>query len=136
MSDSTTERPKGHNGFTLLEVMAAISIIAVVLVAVYQLHAQTISMSEAVRFYTVAPILAQSRIAGISAGISESRFSDSGDFGENYPGYAWSVTTEEIESEVLGNAAEDFKKIDVAVTYNEDEFTYHFRSYQMVPEPD
>jgi general secretion pathway protein I len=134
MSDSTTEHSKCHDGFTLLEVMAAISIITVVLVAVYQLHAQTISMTEAVRFYTVAPILAQSRIAGISAGISESRFSDSGDFGENYPGYAWSVTTEEIQSEVLGNAAEDFKKIDVAVTYNEDEFTYSFRSYQMVPE--
>lgn len=136
MSDSTTERTQDDEGFTLLEVMAAISIITVVLVAVYQLHAQTISMSEAVRFYTVAPILAQSRIAGISAGISESRFSDSGDFGENYPGYGWSVTTEEIESEALGNAAEGFKKIDVTVTYNEDEFTYHFRSYQMVPETD
>ena len=122
------------NGFTLLEVMAAISIIAIVLVAVYRLHAQTISMNEAVRFYTVAPILAQSKIAGISAGLNRSEFSDSGNFGENYPGYAWSVTSEEVESEALGNAAEDFKKIDVTVTYNQDEFTYHFRSYQMVPE--
>lgn len=134
MSVLTGKAAALKNGFTLLEVMAAISIISIVLVAVYRLHAQTISMNEAVRFYTVAPILAQSRIAGISAGLNRDGFSNAGDFGENYPGYAWSVTTEEVASEALGSAAEDFKKIDVTVTYNEDEFTYHFRSYQMVPE--
>lgn len=122
------------DGFTLLEVMAAISIIAIVLVAVYQLHAQTISMSEAVRFYSIAPILAQSKIAGYSAGFNRDSLSDSGDFGESYPGYAWRVTTEEMESEALGEAAKGFKRIEVTVTYNEDEFTYRFRSYLMTPE--
>ncbi len=134
MSVLTGKAAAQRDGFTLLEVMAAISIITIVLVAVYRLHAQTISMNEAVRFYTFAPILAQSRIGRISAGLNRDGFSNSGDFGENYPGYAWSVTIEEVASEALGNTAEDFKKIDVTVTYNEDEFTYHFRSYQMVPE--
>jgi len=35
-----------QRGFTLLEIMAALSILAIVLVSVYKLHAQTVAMNN------------------------------------------------------------------------------------------
>lgn len=125
-----------RSGFTLLEVMAAISIIAIVLTAVYRLHAQTISMNNTARFYTTAPLLAQTRIAVIETSDENSEGSDSGDFGEDFPGYTWAVTIEQVEdeSEILGTTAEDLKKIDLTVSYNDGEFSYNFRTYRMLPD--
>jgi len=42
-------------GFTLLETMVAVSIIAIVLVSIYKLHIQTISMNITAKFYATAP---------------------------------------------------------------------------------
>jgi prepilin-type N-terminal cleavage/methylation domain-containing protein len=46
--------------FTLLEVMVALCILAIVLLSVYRLHSQTISAEHRGRFYTQAPLLARS----------------------------------------------------------------------------
>ncbi|QTA78570.1 Prepilin-type cleavage/methylation N-terminal domain-containing protein [Desulfonema limicola] len=125
-----------HHGFTLLEVMAAISIMAIVLTAVFQLHIQTISMNNTARFYTTAPLLAQTRIAVLEISDDISEGTQSGDFGDEFPGYTWTVTIEQVEdeSEILGSTAQDLKKIDVSVDYNEGEFSYNFRTYRMLPE--
>lgn len=125
-----------HQGFTLLEVMAAISIMAIVLTAVFQLHIQTISMNNTARFYTTAPLLAQTRIAVLEISDDISEGTQSGDFGNDFPGYTWTVTIEQVEdeSEILGSTAQDLKKIDVSVDYNEGEFSYDFRTYRMLPE--
>jgi prepilin-type N-terminal cleavage/methylation domain-containing protein len=48
------------SGFTLLEVMVAMAIMAIVLVSVYRMHSQTLTMNMAARFYTQAPMVAQS----------------------------------------------------------------------------
>jgi len=50
-------------GFTLLETMVAVSIIAIVLVSIYKLHIQTISMNITAKFYATAPFLAQEKIS-------------------------------------------------------------------------
>jgi general secretion pathway protein I len=119
-------------GFTLLEVLIALAIMAIVLVAVYRLHSQTLSMEAANRFYTQAPLLAQSKMAQLEASSSEVVAGDSGDFGEKFPGYSWSVSTEEISAEALGEDAEDLKRIDVTVSLNEDEYEYTVRSYLLL----
>ena len=123
-------------GFTLLEVMAAVSIIAIVLTAVYRLQIQTISMNSAARFYTIAPLLAQSRISELESLSEKNEGSESGDFGEDFPGYTWSTSIEDItsESEILGSVAEDLKKIEVKVSFNDDEYVYSFRTYRMMPD--
>ncbi len=115
-------------GFTLLEIMVAISIIAIVLVAVYKMHSQTIYMSTNARFYTTAPLLAQKKMAEIELRSNE-QTDGSGDFGDEFPGYKWRVSIDDVESEALGDAAEDLKKIDVTVSFNDDELTYSFRTY-------
>jgi general secretion pathway protein I len=119
-------------GFTLLEVMVSVAILSIVLVSVYKLHSQSLTLNTEARFYTQAPMLAQSKLSEMEAN-SESVFSsDFGDFGENFPGYAWKVEVEEIGIESLGEVSQDFKKIDVTVSYNENEFVYALRTYRIV----
>ena len=116
-------------GFTLLEIMVAISIIGIVLVSVYKMHAQTISMNYEARFYTTAPLLAQLKMAELETKHPDEQTNDSGDFGDEFPGYRWNVVIDDVESEALGNTAEDLKEINVFVSFNNDEFTYSLRAY-------
>ena len=122
------------SGFTLLEVLIAMAIMAIVLISVFRLHSQTLSMAAATRFYTQAPLLAQSKMAQLEAISSNAISGDSGDFGEKFPGYGWSVSTEDVSSEALDDAAADLKRIDVTVTLNEKEYAYSVRSYRMMSE--
>jgi general secretion pathway protein I len=117
-------------GFTLLEVMVALAVLAIVLVSVYRLHSQTLTMNTAARFYTQAPLLAQKKMAEVATTSSGIFASDSGDFGENYPGYSWQVTATDVASEVLGEVADDFKRIDVTVSYFNNQFSYNLTTYR------
>ncbi len=117
-------------GFTLLEVMVALSIIAIVLVSVYRMHAQTVSMNNEVRFYATAPMLAQIKMAEIESESLEDIGDDSGDYGDEFPDYRWSIVIDDVESTALGNIAKDLKKIDLLISFNNDEFTYNSRSYK------
>ncbi len=116
-------------GFTLLEVMVALSIMAIVLVAVYRMQSQTVRMAVAEKFYVRAPFLAQSKTAEIMAAGQENTQSDTGDFGTDFPGYTWALSMEDTASEQLETEAENLKKIDVTIFFNTDEFTYTLRSY-------
>jgi len=122
------------SGFTLLEVLIALAIMAIVLVSVYRLHSQTLTMTTANRFYTQAPLLAQSKMAQLEASSAGSFSGESGDFGEKFPGYSWSVATEDVSSEALGEIAADLKRIDVTVTLNGNEYVYSIRSYRLMRE--
>jgi general secretion pathway protein I len=117
-------------GFTLLEIMVALSIIAIVLVSVYKMQAQTISMSLAARFYATAPLLAQSKMTEQETKSLEDLTSDSGNFDDDFPGYSWSMAVDDVESEALGTTAKDLKKIDVTIFLNNDKFTYSLRTYR------
>ena len=97
-----------EGGFTLLEVMLAMSILAIALVAVFQSQSQSISMMARSRFDTAAPLLAQAKMAEIEATASGEVTSDSGDFGDRYPGYSWSF-------EILGTEIPGVEKVEVAV---------------------
>ena len=123
-----------YSGFTLLEVLIAMAIMAIVLVSVYRLQSQTLNMAAASRFYTQAPMLAQNRLSQLEANPSELIAGDSGDFGEQFPGYSWRVSTEEVSSEILGEIAGDLKRIDVTVALNEKEYEYSVRTYLFVRE--
>ena len=119
-------------GFTLLEVMVAMAIMAIVLVSVYRMHSQTLAMNTANRFYTQAPMLAQSKLAQLESGASEIIAGDSGDFGDKFPGYSWNVSVEEVAIEALGEVANDFKQIDLTVSFNGNEYIYNVRTYRLM----
>jgi general secretion pathway protein I len=121
-------------GFTLLEVMVALAVMSIVLVSVYRMHSQSLTMNTAARFYTQAPLLAQNKIAELETLSSGGFAEDSGDFGEQFPGYRWKASVEEVNSEILGEQAEDLKRIDVTVSLNENQFVYNLRAYRFIRE--
>jgi general secretion pathway protein I len=131
-SRPATRNLQPDSGFTLLEIMVALSIIAIVLVSVYKMQAQTISMNYAARFYATAPLLAQLKIAEVEIENPGEQTDDSGDFGDEFPGYRWNVIINDIESEPLGNIAENLKQINVNISFNTDEFTYTLRTYRFL----
>lgn len=133
-------KPRYHNaplrhlkissGFTLLEVMVALAVMSIVLVSVYRMHSQSLTMNTAARFYTLAPMLAQGKMAELEVLSSGAFAQDSGDFGQQFPGYSWTASTADVSSEILGEVADDLKQIDVSVSLNENQFVFGLRSYK------
>jgi len=104
----TTNRNSCPGGFTLLEVMIAMAILAITLVVIFQSQSQSVSMAGEARFQTTAALLAQGKIAEIETANPERISSDSGDFGDDFPDYSWELDVTETELESL-------KKIEVKV---------------------
>jgi general secretion pathway protein I len=122
---------KSHAGFTLLETMVAISIMAIVLVAVFRLHSQSIALTDDALFNTQAPLLAQGKLAEYKSNTDTKRLlDDRGDFGDEFPGYGWEVTIGEPEIDNLLVKTGAFKTIEVAVTFNTDAFVYRLKTYR------
>lgn len=134
LASSTTGAMRfSRQGFTLLEVMVAMGIMAIVLVSVYRLQSQTLSMSMESRFYTQAPLLARSALVHLEESKERQMASDQGDFGREFPGYQWKITVEEAPSQALGaELSRDMKRIDVLVTLNNGEYSCGFRTYRLV----
>jgi general secretion pathway protein I len=128
---SKKQRSYSEPGFTLLEVMVAMSIIAIALTSVFHVQFQTIIMNNNARFDINAPLLARSRMARIETSLEDIPEEEKGDFGENYPGYSWHHIIEDVESENLGEASNRLKKIEVIVSLNDDEYVYRINAYRM-----
>lgn len=96
-------------GFTLLEVLIALSIISIALVSVIRLQGRTIGMCEAVKFYSLAPFLAQAKISAALKDTESYAGITSGDFGSKHPGFSWRI--EVTEKQVAPN---DFPEITVS----------------------
>ena len=122
------------NGFTLLEIMVAISILVLVLVTIFKMHTQTLAMHNTARFQTAAPLLAQKKIAEIKMKTIDELISDMGDFDDRFPGYAWKVSINDVQSEILETVADNLKLIRVTVSSNKDESVYRLESYQLFEE--
>ncbi len=81
---------RSSSGFTLLEVMIAVAVLSISLVALFGAQSHSLSLATEAQFNTIAAMLAQEKIAEIEAGLlpySNGR----GDFGKKYPGYEWSL---------------------------------------------
>ena len=116
-------------GFTLLEVMVALAIIAIVLVSVLRMQGQTISMNEAFRFYTIAPELATAKMADIRQDPESAELNSSGDFDEGFAGYSWQAAVEEVVIETEEDREMKLNRVDVTVSYMDEAYTYVIREY-------
>ena len=128
---SKKQRDLSGQAFTLLEVMVAMSIIAIALTSVFHVQFQTILLNNNARFDITAPLLARSRMAQIEISLKDISTEESGDFGENYPGYSWHHNIEDIESETLGEESSRLKRIEVMVSLNNDEYVYRIGAYRL-----
>jgi general secretion pathway protein I len=100
---------KKTRGFTLMEVLIAMAILAIALVSVFRSQSQSISMATESRFLTTAALLAQSKMAEVETSPSLDNHVENGDFGPDYPQYVWRL-------EIGDTPLPHFKKIKVTVT--------------------
>jgi prepilin-type N-terminal cleavage/methylation domain-containing protein len=113
-----------NKGFTLFEVLVAITIIAIGFLAVFRLHSRTISLHGDIRFYTTASLLSQQKIAEIT-GSSETFVDSSGRFEDDFDGYAWKATVSDIETELEEEVGTDLKKVELTITLEKTALSYN-----------
>jgi len=121
-------------GFTLLEVMIAVALIAIALTTLLGSQSQSVSFANSAKFETMAALLAQGKMSEVVIQAADELASDSGDFGDDYPGYAWEVTVSDVFIEGVDNISDYLKQVDLTVTWGV--FNYNTRLYHYVAESD
>jgi general secretion pathway protein I len=91
----------GAQGFTLLEVLVAVAILAIAMVAILKANVQSLETLTKSRETNTASLLAASKLAEIEAVGVENWSEMRGDFAEDYPDYTWEVETSSTEVEGL-----------------------------------
>ncbi len=123
-----------HKGFTLLEVMLSLSIIAIALTAMLGSQSQSVSLAGDAKFNTTAAFLAQGKMAELEAEEPAALSPGSGDFGESFPDYTWEVTLKEVPIGLPFHVSEDLKQIDLRVSWGGgNSYQYRLRLYRFVP---
>lgn len=106
----------------------ALAILSIALTSIYRLHSQTMDMSARARFYDQAPLLAQAKLSEIERQEIKNASDGSGDFGESHPGYTWSVSIEEIPSDLLKSREYHLVRLDINIALEKD--TFQLRTYR------
>jgi general secretion pathway protein I len=126
--------PLTHKGFTLLEVMVTLSIMAIALISLFDLQIQTLSMNMETRFNACAPYLAKKKLAEFEMTPLGEISPGAGDFADEYPGFTWTLETEDVQPEVLKTTRLSFKKMDLHVGFSQNEWEYRLRAYRLIQE--
>ncbi|MBW1764014.1 MAG: prepilin-type N-terminal cleavage/methylation domain-containing protein [Deltaproteobacteria bacterium] len=125
---------KKEYGFTLLEVMVAMSIIAIALMAMLGSQSQSLSLANEAKFSTTSTLLAKSKIAEIEAEKPENLTSVSGNFGEDFPNYQWDLMVNDVALPGSEEVTDYLKQIDLNISWGVDkQYQYQLRLYRFVP---
>jgi general secretion pathway protein I len=81
------------SGLTLLEVLVAVAILAIAMVAILKANVQNLDALTKSRERTTSSLLAASKLAEIEAAGVANWGESQGDFGEDYPEFTWQVET-------------------------------------------
>ncbi|MBU0973016.1 MAG: prepilin-type N-terminal cleavage/methylation domain-containing protein [Proteobacteria bacterium] len=107
------------NGFTLLEIMVSIAILALVLVTLFRLQSSTLKLAGHGKFNGLAPFLARQQLAVLEMDLKNPG-NLSGDFGQTLKGYEWSCTIEDAAFEEPSILSEqqlaNLKRINLKIT--------------------
>jgi len=118
-------------GFTLLEVMIAMAILAIALTSLFGSQSSSVALAAETRFNTQAPLLAQMQLARLHS--AEEIIADSGDFGNEFPGFQWELTVKDAlfpESELLQQLDGKLQHLILVVSWGEKLYSYQLDSYQ------
>jgi general secretion pathway protein I len=94
-----TRNTNTSHGFTLLEVMVSLAILATAFAAALRLHSDSMGVLISTRIHTKAAELAQYRMTELEMGDYKGPRMTSGDFGELAPDYIWEVRVEDTPTE-------------------------------------
>jgi prepilin-type N-terminal cleavage/methylation domain-containing protein len=114
------------NGFTLLEIIIALGLISLALIAALQLQAQNLDFQSEARFITTATYLAQDRVSKIQSLDNIEPGTSSGDFGDDFPYFRYSQEIEEVLKSDETNSNERLFKAKVTISLEETPGTKDF----------
>ncbi len=86
-----------RRGFTVMEVMAAVTILAIAVLSLLRANNQTLLLKTRAQNITLATLLAQEKLSEIYVDPTVIEESTEGDFGERFPYWRWTLTNEEVE---------------------------------------
>lgn len=127
-----------ENGFTLLEIMVAVAIMAIALTAAIGLHSQSVTMNMASNFHTRAPLVAGKILAQWGTRMAVSGEADPmQDLLGDLPGFSYDLSEQEVESEwLMSDSGEtDYGKLvrlTCTVFYNDGEYQYTAQALKWV----
>ena len=122
-----------NTGFTLLEVMIAMAILAIALTSLFGSQSTSVALATETRFNIQAPLLARMQLARFQS--EEEVFADSGDFDDEFPGFKWELQVEDAvfpESEIpsLEQLNDTLQHLILVVTWGDELYRYQLDSYQ------
>lgn len=100
-------------GFTLLEVMIALAIIAIALVVILHSHSLSIARTNQAKNIILSCLLAQKQMADIESLEFSALVNSKGGF-EGYPQFSW-------QRSIYETPKEDFKKVALLISWDEGE---------------
>ncbi len=121
-------------GFTLLEIMVAVAIIAISFVSLLGSQSQSISIAAISRFEITASMLARQKLAEIQTADFEELSTAEGDFEDYFADFHWQVEVSELTEDETGitGSGEMLKVVDLSVSRGIDEnMVYRVRSVIM-----
>lgn len=137
-----------QSGFTLLEMMVAMSILAIVLVSLFRMQSSSLQLAASRKFHATASLLARMKIAETEIILKNKHFENgalplSGDFGEAYPGYLWHRKIDHMPESVFDNTespvgkigkerVENFKRIDIEILFR-DQYHFNVTAWRLAP---
>lgn len=118
--NSQDARRKTQNAFTFIEVLIALSVVSIALLAMLRLHLLTIRIADQARVTSQAIFLAQEKIAQTLAQGYPKAETSSGTVADNGVSLDWQVEVTDLRLPELGVAGSDgLRKILVAVSWKQ-----------------
>lgn len=127
------EAKAGDGGFTLLETLIALAILAIALVAVFRLQYQSIDLSEEIAFNANAPFLAEKLLSDLEREGIEAAANTAGTFPEGLPPYSWQIDIARVALPVGEATPPELWKIDINVASGE-RLNYHLTTFRQKQE--
>ena len=122
-----SNRRSGHAdcdiaGFTLLEVMVAVAVIAIAFVTLIGAQSRSVAIAASSKFDTVAALLAQRRVTELSLYDYNELTSRTGDFGEDFPGFSWKIEVTDLSEDSTGikGSGDMLKGVELTVRLEQD----------------
>jgi general secretion pathway protein I len=112
MTATWSFRRRSEGGFTLLEVLISLVIIATVLITCLRAQNGSIRLYNLSRDMTVATILARQKMGEIDVGGFPELGEEDGDCGEQFPGFTW-------RTEVSETPFEEARRVNLSIVWKD-----------------